>query len=425
MAQFTDPSNLHSISLPVEYPSVKRLDAELCARLKGRTLQRSAARRHATDGSKMQVKFKSGSQFEHLRSFSDSSRRPPPKGTSSGLLLSFTDSSGVLKRSAPTRTSSAILRRKPLTRNGRSTTFPVGSNEVKSFAELEDMRNFTSSRTSPPRRTLSSHALQAFAKTISSKQRNQEAIVEQDPVFFSMIKYNPMDAQERAKYDDLAVKKYIKRHPEALKAKYDFQVGGRGRLTVSRYPLSALVALGASLSVVRFAIKVNPSALEASKDFHSTALHTACSFNTDMKVVRYIYNKCPSAITETTKLVYLPLHNACQASKEETPMLEVIQFLVEEYPEGLMEINKLGDTPLRMAQRNSSMPKEVLELLEEETEKVFALEENSERLKCVRERQSWGSKDLSTSFMEQFRLASLDDDETEKEQPDPALPLTA
>lgn len=203
-----------------------------------------------------------------------------------------------------------------------------------------------------------------------------------------MISLNPSNPEERAQFDDLTVKKYIRRNPDALQVKYSFCVGGgQFKLTVSRYPLAALVALGAALSTIKLAIKTNPSALEAPQDFGSTVLHTACLFNTDMKVLRYIYNKYPSAIQETTKLVYLPLHNAC-AKKE--PSLEMIEFLVEVYPKALLAINKLGDTPLRTAQRNQTTSPEVLCFLEDATNRVASLEENQEQWKGVSARQSWG-----------------------------------
>lgn len=324
----------------------------------------------------------------------------------------------------PKTRSALTLSKKSLTRNGRSTTFPIGGQPPKSCVNLADMRNsiVNSKATSPKkgvRRTLSSQALKAISRTTRRSSSSKYKEIEPDSEFFSMICFNPSDPQERSKYNDCAVKKYIRRHPEALKVTYDFQVGGRGRLTVARYPVYALVALGASLSTIKLALKANPEAVMATNDFNSTLLHAACSIiKVDMEVVRYIYAKYPAAISKTTRLVYLPLHNACQSA---APSFDLIQFLVEEYPEGLMAITKLGDTPLRSAQRNKGMPATILNFLETETSRLFDLEENSKILKSVQERQSWGSICVSE---DEFDKDESSIDSTEDETDGFDLPRT-
>jgi len=214
---------------------------------------------------------------------------------------------------------------------------------------------------------------------------------EREALFVEMAKWNPRNPEDRAKYNDTTVKRLLRRKPEAARAMYDFELGGRGNLTVTRYPLSHLVALEASKTVIVLAVRANPAALKPSSDFRSTPLHTACSCpNTSMDVVKYIYEQYPEAIQETTNFVFLPLHNACQAAGS----LELIQFLVEAYPQGLMTMNKLGDTPLRTAQRNPKISKEVLDYLEQETERVFGLEENKDQKMAIEARQSWGLSTL-------------------------------
>ena len=271
----------------------------------------------------------------------------------------------------------------PLTFKGRSVSLPdARSKPLLGSLERRSIRRTTIS---------SSQSLMKLAKRFDNDHSHVPAA--QDPKFFELIQLNPSDPQERAKFDEKQVKRYIRQNPGAVKAVYDFPVGGRGQQTVSRHPLSALVALGASRSLVKAAIKANPTALKACKDFGSTALHTACSFDTDMDVVRYLHEKHPQAIQGTTKLVFLPLHNACAKTN---PSLEMIQFLVQEYPKGLLAINKLGDTPVRTAQRNASASKEVLAYLEEETLKVSSLEENQDVWEEVSARQSWGSHQTKT-----------------------------
>jgi Ankyrin repeats (many copies) len=287
--------------------------------------------------------------------------------------------------------------KKPLTRNGKSMTFPGDITSLKymssrrSCAALAEMQDSLGSKTrgSSPKRSLSSQALRGIKKVLSEGS-SKLSDAESNSTFFNMIKFNPSNPEERVQFGEMEreVKRYIRRNPEALKAKYDFPVG-RGALTVSRYPLSALVALGSSLSLVKLAIKANPSALTSSQDMSSTVLHTACSFATDMEVVKYIYSKHPSAIEETTKLVFLPLHNACAREK---PSLEMIRFLVEAYPEALLAINKLGDTPLRCAARNKTVSPEVLQYLEEETKRIASLEENMDTWNHISERMSWGAE---------------------------------
>lgn len=229
----------------------------------------------------------------------------------------------------------------------------------------------------------------ASGTSLSSNNSMMISEVEPDPMFVEMMQWNPLDPDDRAKYDDVNVRRQIRRNPDALKAKYNVQMG---RSTVIRSPLSTIIALGASLETVRAAIKAHPEGLRASSSLRTTPLHTACSFDTDILVVRYLYHKYPGAIASTTKHVFLPLHNACQMAE---PNLEMIKFLVECYPEGLTEINKLGDTPLRIAERNEATPEEVLEYLEVETERVFSqCEENELKRKDILARQSWGSKEL-------------------------------
>jgi len=216
----------------------------------------------------------------------------------------------------------------------------------------------------------------------------------QDPLFVEMATWNPLDANDRAKYKDATVQQILRRNPDAARAQYDFPAGGRRRrrgsqtgMTVPKYPLSALVALGASLETVRLAIQANPDALKSQTHHHyrSNVLHTACLCRTvDVKVLQYIHAQYPQGIRETTSFVYLPLHNACQAGAP----LPVLQFLVEAYPEALMSMNKLGDTPLRTAQRNEQTLPEVLEYLEQETDRVFG--QNEEVKEQVQARQSWG-----------------------------------
>jgi Ankyrin repeats (many copies) len=230
-----------------------------------------------------------------------------------------------------------------------------------------------------------------------------------EPLFVEMASWNPLDADDRARYDDAAVRRILTWNPDAARARYEVKLGGRGHLMVSRYPLSMLVALGASVETVRLATKACPAALHPSEEFRSTPLHTACTFNTSLEVVRYLYHKYPEAIKQTTNYVYLPIHNACQTGIPEPCSLEMIQFLVEAYPEGLMTINKLGDTPLRTAQRNKHITEVVLEYLQEETERVFSLEENENIRDEVVERQSWGSKQGSSfSSMKLNSLSSPD-----------------
>ena len=321
------------------------------------------------------------------------------------------------------RTRSTFSTRKPLSRNGRSTTFPIGVQSTKSCLNLDDMRKSLVVSKSPSskkgvRRTLSSQALKAISRTTRLTSSSKDKELEPDSEFFSMICFNPSDPQERSKYNDCAVKKYIRRHPEALKVTYDFQVKGRGNLTVTRYPIYALVALGASLSTIKMAIKANPDAVKVSNDFNSTLLHAACSVREiDMDVIRYIYSKYPAAICKSTKLVYLPLHNACQSA---APSLELIQFLVEEYPKSLMAITKLGDTPLRSAQRNKAMPEDVLQL-EQETARLFDLEENSALFQEVKERQSWGSIRVAKEVLDADESSI---DSTGNESDDGDLPRT-
>lgn len=223
--------------------------------------------------------------------------------------------------------------------------------------------------------------------------RKSRKPAKQDPLFVEMTQWNPMNPEDRAKYDDAVFKKVLTKNPDAARAKYDFKVGSKGNLTVCRYPLSTLVALGASKDTVKLAIRANKEALGPQMNANrSNALHTACLFNSDVAVIEYIHRKYPEGIQETTNFVYLPLHNACETGSATTEpcSLEMIQFLVEAYPDALMAINKLGDTPLRTAQRNDYIRKEALEYLKRETDNIFSQRENQHLKEEVEARQSWG-----------------------------------
>ena len=335
---------------------------------------------------------------------SDDGSRSPPRRTQSGresLLGRRRDRNreppSLTKALASTGTAAGLSLKRTVSNTGAlvSRTGAVMGKTLRTKSGSFDLRDMQKGLTGSVGRSTPGRAQSSILLGGRTSGRDPEP----DVLISEIVKWSPLDAEDRAKYEeaDVTVKRLLRRKPDAVRAMYEFKLGGRGNPTVKRYPLSHLVAMGASEQVVRLAMKACPEALQPSRDFRSTALHTACSFNTDIEVVKCIYQKHPDAIKETTNYVYLPLHNACQTSAPEPCSLELVQFLVEAYPTGLMTMNKLGDTPLRTAQRNENISKDVLEYLEQETERVLNLAENASRKKSIVERQSWGSKEMRKS----------------------------
>mmetsp|Transcript_19039 Transcript_19039/g.28725 ORF Transcript_19039/g.28725 Transcript_19039/m.28725 type:complete len:271 (+) Transcript_19039:51-863(+) len=182
-------------------------------------------------------------------------------------------------------------------------------------------------------------------------RENNGLLAEQDMDFFQLLDFKPWIETEREKFDNAAVLCYVKRKPDAVKVKYDFsdrvsglRNGGQNR-TLGIYPLSRLLALGASLKLIKLVYQIFPDALYHANSFRSTPIHTACAYQSNHHIVQYLVERYPEAIRLTNKHAYLPLHSAC----ERQASIHVIRYLVGKYPEALLRKTKLGKTPLDCA----------------------------------------------------------------------------
>lgn len=197
------------------------------------------------------------------------------------------------------------------------------------------------------------------------KLKEQQITVPPDDNLFQLIDYPPWDREERTKFDEEAVFDYIAQNPHCVRAEYSFKNKNRG--STRNYPLSRLIALGASLKLVRKVHKLYPPAMTSTNEFRSTTLHAACMYPSSLEVLQYILEHNSEAIRQTSRHVFLPLHQACQADIPAPISLEAVKILVVSYPEALLKINKLGDIPLSTAQRNNASLPEVVDYLQQET----------------------------------------------------------
>jgi len=149
----------------------------------------------------------------------------------------------------------------------------------------------------------------------------------------------------RKQYNDKSVLKLLRHNPGAARVKYEFKRVGRG----TTYPLFCIISLGGSLKTVKACHRACPEALSAARtESKGSVLHTACTFRSDVGVVKYIHRKDPTLVRMTKKHRFTPLHLACAYGSS----AEVVKLLIEWHPGALDVTNALGETPHASAINN-------------------------------------------------------------------------
>mmetsp|Transcript_24926 Transcript_24926/g.47787 ORF Transcript_24926/g.47787 Transcript_24926/m.47787 type:complete len:234 (-) Transcript_24926:156-857(-) len=171
-----------------------------------------------------------------------------------------------------------------------------------------------------------------------------------DDELYRLVNLKPWDwGGERKQYNDDLVLQLLRQNPGAARVKYKFRTTRRG--TTKLYPLFRIISLGGSLTTIRTCRRAHPEALSVARtDVRGNALHTACSFRSDISVVKYIHRKDPTLVRETNKNRFTPLNLACAHGSSG----EVVKFLVKQYPGALDIKNILGETPHAAAVNNGA-----------------------------------------------------------------------
>ncbi|KAL7528043.1 hypothetical protein ACHAXR_002239 [Thalassiosira sp. AJA248-18] len=169
-----------------------------------------------------------------------------------------------------------------------------------------------------------------------------------DDVLYGLLNLKPWDWHgERKQYDDDSVLKQLRRNPGAAMVKYEFKRSGRGSTTC--YPLFRIISLGGSHKTVKSCHRAYPEALSVARtDARGNVLHTACTFRSNISIVKYIHRKDATLVRMTNKTGFTPLHLACAYGSS----AEVVKLLIKWYPEALDMTNVLGETPHASAVNN-------------------------------------------------------------------------
>lgn len=169
-----------------------------------------------------------------------------------------------------------------------------------------------------------------------------------DDALYELLNLKPWDwHDERKQYNDDSVLRLLRRNPGAARVKYEFKTVRRG--TTKIYPLFRIVSLGGSLKTVKACHHAHPEALSAARtEARGNVLHTACTFRSDVGVVKYIHRKDPTLVRMTNRSRFTPLHLACAHGSS----AEVVKLLIEWHPGALDVTNVLGETPHASAINN-------------------------------------------------------------------------
>jgi ankyrin repeat protein len=128
--------------------------------------------------------------------------------------------------------------------------------------------------------------------------------------------------------------------PSAFCRKYKFK-----SFIFEVHPLGIVCALKAPEDLIKTVYEVFP---EAAND----AFFTACAFDVDLEVIKWLYNKAPEVVKWKDPSKLLPLHVVMERDKQ---CLRTVQFLYQSYPAALICKDEDGCTPLHSAFRCSSL----------------------------------------------------------------------
>lgn len=124
---------------------------------------------------------------------------------------------------------------------------------------------------------------------------------EEKSEFFCLINQDPWNKESSV--DDDRLGQIVDHHPQYCRKKYKFE-GFNGSI----YPLSALCALGASVTTIKKCYNAYADAITEADAWVGTSLHYACSYQAPLEVVEYLAKKNPFALKAVNQFKRLPLH---------------------------------------------------------------------------------------------------------------------
>jgi hypothetical protein len=122
-----------------------------------------------------------------------------------------------------------------------------------------------------------------------------------ETAFVRLLNSDPWD--EGSQLDESKLLNCINCFPHYCSVKHSFE-GFHGSI----YPLSAICALGASLSTIKKCYQAFPDAITKADAWVGTCLHYACSYRAPFPVVEYLAKKNPLALKAVNQFSRLPLH---------------------------------------------------------------------------------------------------------------------
>jgi ankyrin repeat protein len=189
----------------------------------------------------------------------------------------------------------------------------------------------------------------AEATSVSGSASADTSVTQQSKAedsLFTLLNLHPRDKNdwERLEKDRITIWAKLEilmdLHPSAFCRKYKFKTW-----KYEFHPLGMLCALKAPEDLIKTAYKIFP---EAAND----AFSMACAYDTDLKVIKWLYNKAPEAVKWKDPLDHLPLH---VVMTRESSCLRTVKFILQSYPAALMCMNEDGCTPLHLAFYYSSL----------------------------------------------------------------------
>ena len=188
---------------------------------------------------------------------------------------------------------------------------------------------------------------------------------------FNLLNLDPYRKKARKKYSDYDVKACFQVFPELAREKYEFTVFDEED-KVSLYPLSMLLALGASKVTVKCCYEAYPDALHHIDDNLGSPLHYAAEFEGTKDVIEYLGGQDDEAFMCVNEDERTPLH---LAAMNDAP-LPTLAAILAANPDALMQGDCDGNTPLHLA-CSEEAELDIIEEMMDENKRVCVAKSNS------------------------------------------------
>lgn len=119
--------------------------------------------------------------------------------------------------------------------------------------------------------------------------------------FFDLLNLDPWSGGGE-KLDEEKIVEIIREYPQHCREMYNFD------LFHEVFPLSALCALGATVSTVEACFHAYKDAIKESDALVGTPVHYACAYKASLDIVKYLVKEEPGALRESNQFARMPLH---------------------------------------------------------------------------------------------------------------------